>query len=77
VKVAQELLGEPSIKGGVPGHGVVVEGVKEVKQAFQAARNVRKRCQNGWFPTIIGLRIAKNAVFYLKVLNKIYSQDVF
>jgi hypothetical protein len=33
--------------------------------------------ENGRFPTLIYLNNAKNAVFYLKVLNKIYSQDVF
>ncbi len=33
--------------------------------------------KNGWFPTLIYLNNAKNAVFYLTVLNKIYSQDVF
>ncbi len=31
VRVAQELLGATTIGGGVPGYGVVVEGVKEVK----------------------------------------------
>jgi hypothetical protein len=56
---------------------VVVEGVKEVKYAFQAAQNVRKRSQNGWFNVIIDLKIAKNAALYLKVLTKIYTQDVF
>jgi hypothetical protein len=38
--VAQELLGAPTISGGVPGQMVVVEVVKEVKKAFQATRNV-------------------------------------
>jgi hypothetical protein len=44
----------------VPGPGVVVEGVKEVKKAFQAAWNVQK-----WpFSRIFDLKIAENAVFY-------------
>jgi hypothetical protein len=77
VRAAQELLCAPTIGRGVPGQGVVVEGVKEVKQAFPATRNVQKWCQNSRFPTLIDLKIAKNAVFYLKVLNKIYSRDVF
>jgi hypothetical protein len=42
---------------------VVVEGVKEAKEAFQAARNVQKKCQNDQFPALIELKIAKNAVF--------------
>jgi hypothetical protein len=61
----------------VPGLGVVVEGVLKVKQAFQAARNVQKRRKNGYFPALLDLKNAKNAVFYLKLLNKIYSQDIF
>jgi hypothetical protein len=31
MRVAQELLGALAIGGGVPGLGMVVEGVKEVK----------------------------------------------
>jgi hypothetical protein len=30
----------------------------------------------GWFPALFSLKMADNAVFYLKVLNKMYSQDV-
>jgi hypothetical protein len=61
------------LAGEVPCQGVVVEGVKEVKQAFQAARNIRNWRQNGRFPALIDLKIAENAFFYLKVPNKIYS----
>ncbi len=68
----RELLAE-----GVSVQRLVVEGVKEVKQAFHATGDVPKRCQNGQFPSLIDLKIAENAVFYLKVLNKIYFQDVF
>ncbi len=53
----------------VPDPGVV-EAVKEVKEAFQAPRNVRKRRKYGRFPELIDLKNTKNAVFYLKVLNK-------
>ncbi len=63
--------------GGVPGHEAVVEGVKEVKQASQVAQNVQKRRQDGRFAALVDLKIAENAVFYLKVLNKIYSRNVF
>jgi hypothetical protein len=61
----------------VPGQGVVLEGVKEVKLAYQDTWNVQKCCQNSRFPALIDLKIAENVVFYLKVLNKIYSKDVF
>ncbi len=73
MRAVQELLGAPTIGGGVPGPGVVVGVVKEVKKAFHVFREVRKQRQNRRFPALIALKIAKNAVFYLKVLNKIYS----
>jgi hypothetical protein len=60
----------------VPGQGMVVEGVKEVKKAIQAAWNVLKQCQNSQFTTLNDLKNTENVVFYLKVLNKINSRDV-
>jgi hypothetical protein len=57
-------------EGGVPGQGVVMEGVKGVKYSPKPPR----MCNNGEkrrFPALIDLKIAKNTVFYLKVLNKI------
>jgi hypothetical protein len=48
---------------GVPGPGVVVERVKEVKEAFQAAWNVLKQRKNGRFPALIDLKNSENAVF--------------
>ncbi len=65
------------LAGGVPGPGVVVEGITEAKYAFKAARNRQKRQKNRRFRARFGLKIAKNAVFRSKVLNKIYSRDVF
>jgi hypothetical protein len=53
-----------------------VEGVIEVKEAIQAARNVRKQGQNGRLPALIYLKIAANAVFYLKVLTN-YTPEMF
>jgi hypothetical protein len=62
----------------VRGLGVAVGGVKKVKKAFQAVRNVRKRRQKGQFPTLLALKIAQKKTFFnQKLLNKIYSQDVF
>jgi hypothetical protein len=60
----------------VPGPELVVEGVKEVKYDFKAARTIQ-RLKNGQFPALSDLKNAKNAFFYLKVLNKIYFQDKF
>jgi hypothetical protein len=77
LRAAQELPGAPTISGGVPDLGVVVEGVKEVKEAFQPPHNIRQQCKNYWFPALIDLKIAEKAVFYLKALNKMYSRDVF
>jgi hypothetical protein len=65
------------LAGGVPGLGLVVEEVKGVKKAPQASWNVQKQCQDGRFLALIDLKLAENAVIYLKVLNKIYSRDVF
>jgi hypothetical protein len=52
----------------VPGQGVVVEGVKGVKSSHKLSGMY----ENGQFPTLIDLKIAKNAIFYLKVPKKIY-----
>jgi hypothetical protein len=66
------------LAGEVPGGGVGVEGVIEVIEVFQAGRRcIPKWRKNGRFPSLIDFKNAENAIFYLKVLNKIYSQDVF
>ncbi len=33
--------------------------------------------KNRQFPALADLKIIKNEVFYLRVLNKIYSRDIF
>ncbi len=58
--------------------GEVVEGVKRVKKNKPPKPPIMYK--NGAklrLPPLIDLEIAKNAVFYLKVLNKIYSGDFF
>jgi hypothetical protein len=62
----------------LPSHGVVVEGVKEVKKAFQATRNVQNGAKNGAKNGLhlITLKMQKMLFFYFKVLNKTYSRDV-
>jgi hypothetical protein len=61
------------LAGGVPGQGVVVEGVKYVPKPPEMYENGDKTCG---FPALIDLKIAKNAVFYLKVLNKISFREI-
>ncbi len=39
--------------GRVPAPGVVVEGVKEVKEAFQATRNVKNGEKTAGFPHLL------------------------
>jgi hypothetical protein len=63
--------------GGVPGQGVVVRESKDLNTSPSrpdCTKTVKKLKR---FPTLIDLKIAKNAVLYLKVLNKIYSRDFF
>ncbi len=63
MRAAQELLGALTVGGGSAGQRVVAEGVKEVKYALQAARNVQKWHKNSRFTAHTDLKIAKNAVF--------------
>jgi hypothetical protein len=68
----------PTIGAGSVGPGVVVEGVKEVEYDFYAAWKMRKQRISGRFPALIDLKNAQKRQFcYLKVLKKIYSQDLF
>jgi hypothetical protein len=57
---------------GLPGQGVVVEGVKGVKCAPKPP-GMYENSKKGRFPALIDLKITKNTIFYLKVLYKIYS----
>jgi hypothetical protein len=65
------------LAGGVPRHGVVVEGVKGGKKAPMPAGIQKNSTGHGQFPVLIDFIIIKNAVFHSKVLNTIYFQDVF
>ncbi len=59
--------------GEVPGQGVVVEGVKGVKYAPKPPWMYK----NGRFLALIDFKTAKNAIFYLNILNKLYFWDIF
>jgi hypothetical protein len=73
VRAAQELLGAPTIGGGVPWQGVVVERVKEYNTSPRHTE-CTKMTKNRQFPAPFDLKFTKNAVFlYLKLLNKTYS----
>jgi hypothetical protein len=54
-------------------------GWRELKEANKllAGRNTQKRHQKRQFPALYGLKVDENAVFFTKVINKIYSQVVF
>jgi hypothetical protein len=47
---AQKLLGAPTIGGGVPGMGVVVEGVKGGKKAPSQPKYTKITPKMGCFP---------------------------
>jgi hypothetical protein len=66
VGAAQKLLGVPTFGRGVPGQGVVVEGVKGGKYAPMPAKIHKKGTKNRRFPILIELKIVENAVFSLK-----------
>jgi hypothetical protein len=54
------------LAGEVPCLGHVMEVVKEVKLAFQAAQNVQKRLKNDRFSALIDFKNAKRRRFLLK-----------
>jgi hypothetical protein len=64
------------LAGGIPSQGVVVEGNKGVKY-IPKRPGIYENGKKGQSPPLIDLKIAKNTIFYLKVLNKICSRDIF
>jgi hypothetical protein len=67
VRAAPELLGTPTIGGGVPGPGVVVESFIEVSQQYEIAKNGKK---TGGFAHVLAYKSSKNAVFCPKYLTR-------
>jgi hypothetical protein len=61
----------------MPGQGVVVEGVKEDKYVRKPPEMYQNSEKTEWFQALIDLKIAKKAIFYLKILNRIYFRDFF
>ncbi len=74
---AQELLGALTIGKGSSRPGGGGGGSQRNQIRLPSHPECIKTAQKRPVPTLIDLKIAKNAVFYLKVLNKIYSRDVF
>jgi hypothetical protein len=64
------------LAGGVPGLGVE-EGSQKSQISLPSRPECTKTGPKRLVSSPFALKITKNAGFYLKVLNKIYSQDVF
>jgi hypothetical protein len=65
IYIYKYCLGRRQLVGGVPGPGVVLEGVKEVKLAFKAARNIQKWHKTGIFPHLLIKKTPQRCFFYL------------
>jgi hypothetical protein len=65
------------LAGGVPCPGVRVEGITEAKKPSKTPEIDESGEKTDGFSHILAYKSPKNAVFHSKVLNKIYSQDVF
>jgi hypothetical protein len=52
-------------------------GGRGSQRSLPSCLKCTKMMSNGWFSAFIYLKIATNYVIYFKVLNKIYSRDVF
>jgi hypothetical protein len=76
VWAAPELLGAPTIDGGSARSGGGGGGHRS-QIRLPSRPKYMKTAKNGQFCTHFGKYITENAVFLSKVLNKIYSQDVF
>jgi hypothetical protein len=73
VKVAQKLLGALTNGGG----RAVVEGIKEGKKALSQPNYTKTTMKIGSFPHFVAYNSSNTQFFCSKVLNKLYSQDVF
>jgi hypothetical protein len=76
--VAQKLISAPAFgRGECLARGWWWRELKEANKPPRRPKYTKKDAKNGWFPALIDLKIAINAVFSSKVLYKIYSQNVF
>jgi hypothetical protein len=77
VRAAPELLGAPTIRGGSALPGVGGGGSHRSQISLPSRPECTKRRKNSQFSAIIDFKNTENSVFYLKILLKIYSQEVF
>jgi hypothetical protein len=77
VKAAQKLVGAPTIRGGSARAGGGGGGRLRRQISPQLAENHKNGMEIRRFHALFALKIAKKTVFRSKVLNKVYSKDVF
>jgi hypothetical protein len=65
------------LAGGVLGLGLVVGGSKKSNKPSKLPGKYKNSAKTAGFPALFALKIAENTIFYFKVLNNIYSRDVF
>jgi hypothetical protein len=73
VQAAPELLGAPTIGGGVPGPGVVVERSYIPSQPYEIAKNGEK---TGGFEHVRAYNSPKTPFFALQYLTR-YTHETF
>jgi hypothetical protein len=73
MRAAPELLGAPTIGGGVPGPGVVVERSYIPSQPYEIAKNGEK---TGSFAHVLTYKSPKTPFFALKYLTR-YTHETF
>jgi hypothetical protein len=77
MRAAQELLGALTIGGGSARPGGGSGGSHRSQISLPSHPECMKTAQKRLFSPTYWFKNAVNTVFYLKVLNKMYSQDVF
>jgi hypothetical protein len=73
VRAVPELLGAPTIAGGVPGPGVVVERSYIPSQPYEIAKNGKK---TGGFAHVFAYKSPKTLFFAIKYLTR-YTHAAF
>ncbi len=75
VRVAQESLRAPTIGGGSARPRGGGGGSQRTQISFQSHPEYTKMQQKWRLPALIDFKNVEKAIYYLKVLNKIYSQN--
>jgi hypothetical protein len=52
-------------------------GSQRSQISLQSRPEYKKRRKKDWFPALIDFKMPKTLFLYFKVLNKIYSRDIF